>query len=72
MAWMYLYLVITLVKVHFSKEGSPAQHVNSIINAWDGICVNIYGFVEHVVVNTYPKYTLFLMKEQYGCPKKAG
>ena len=60
MAWMDLYLIITLAQVYFGKEGSPAQPVNNIIDTKDGICINMYRFVKHVVVNAYVKYTLFL------------
>ena len=66
---LYRYLVVSLVQVYLGKEGRPAQPVNSIFNAWDGISIYICGFVEHVVVNAHPNCTLFLMKESTSALK---
>ena len=68
MAWMYPYLMITLAQIHLGRKGNPDQTVNNILNSWDGICIDICGFFEHVVVSAYPKCTL-LTKEQKRCSK---
>ena len=65
MAWMDLYLIINLVQVHLGKEHSPAEPVNNIVNVQDGIQIDIFGFIEHDVVNAHPKYTPFPTKEQH-------
>ena len=57
-------MMITLVQVCLGKEGILTQYINNLMNAQDGICIDMYGFVEHAVVNSHLKCTLFLIKEQ--------